>query len=550
LGYQIIYRKGSRNWYQKTIGDYVSGVDEWHERFLDSFHNGLYERKKRRYNEMKVKGIKGLPPLRRGARLVPYPRYHIYHMDVPAEVQDLKRFSWFIPQWHQDRTSNEEKTPSCQKSLLALIPNLLTTPRISPLSRGLIHYLPKFRSPEIVQKECFCNSMNHDSWAITHASLRVKGLVQYIFYLNSFDCIDDVCYSTDSSHPFQGKCLPSDIVKMELFRLLSGINGIEDFFRVWEMSPHALSDELAIIMNHSLPTSHRFTSLLKSIGQQPIQTLFNSLVAEARQLKLIKDQIHIWDGQFHETWLQSMKPRKITLPQFYGGKYNHGGKKVGVGVVESTIMDWNGTCTIPLFTKVFPANLNENTIVQQTVPLYYQGNLHKPKYFLTDKGPSGKETQTIIYDQGIWPIIPVKSNMRSGTIITPTKKHRFFADLLPNMDPSLFELLYNIRTRIEEHYNLNDTVFHLAQLHLAGEELTNIEIILENCLGVLIPLTAFKIGRPDLMWSPCSFRQTGITPSTVFPERFQQLDHLRWVERSSNPFSHYQGRSIHTLREN
>lgn len=549
MGYHIVFRKLSRNWCQKTIGDYVSGADEWHERFLDKFQDAKYERKKQRYYEMKAKGIKNLPVLRRGARLVPYPRYRVYHMDVPAEVQDLKRFSWFIPQWYQNRVNEEVKTPSCQKSLLVIIPNLLIAPKISPSSLGLKHYIPKFRSPDVVERTTFCNSMNNDSWAIIHSSPRVKGLVQHIFYLNSFDCIDKECFASDSPNNFHGKCLPSDVVKMEIFRLLTGICGIDDFFRIWEMSPLALSDELALIMNHGLPSAHRFTSLLKSIGIQPIQTFFNSLVSEARRLKLIKDQIHIWDGQFHETWLQSMKPRKANLSQFYGGKYNHGGKKVGIGVVESTIMDWNGTCTIPLFTKVFPANLNENTILQQTIPLFYQGNPHKSKYFLTDKGPSGKDTQMKIYDQGIWPIIPVKSNIKSGVIITPNKKHRYFADLLPNMDPILFELIYNIRTRIEEHYNLNDTVFHLAQLHLAGEELTNMEILLENCLGVLIPLTAFKLGRPDLMWSPRSFRQTGISPSTVFPERFQQLEQLRWEERSSDPYWHYQGQSIRKLRE-
>ncbi len=138
---------------------------------------------------------------------------------------------------------------------------------------------------------------------------------------------------------------------------------MKNYFRMMEMMPNVM-DHLAINMTHSLPSPHHFHEILKKIGSARVQAFFNEKVNEARQLGLIRDRIHIWDGQFHENWLKDQKPRKPGLEPFYGGVYNHGGKKVGVGVQESTIMDWNGTCTIPIFTEIVPANKNDNIIAR------------------------------------------------------------------------------------------------------------------------------------------------------------------------------------------
>ena len=70
----------------------------------------------------------------------------------------------------------------------------------------------------------------------------------------------------------------------------------------------------------------------------------------------------------------------------------------------------------------------------------------------------------------------------------------------------ILEKLYDNRTRIEEHYGLNDTVYRTGHLHGTGKEVTDIEIYLTNTLGVLTPITAYKIGQPDWMWSPTKFR--------------------------------------------
>ena len=78
------------------------------------------------------------------------------------------------------------------------------------------------------------------------------------------------------------------------------------------MMPNVL-DHLAINITHSLPSPHHFHEILKKIGSAHVQAFFNEKVNEARQLGLIRDRIHIWDGQFHENLVKGSETSETRL---------------------------------------------------------------------------------------------------------------------------------------------------------------------------------------------------------------------------------------------
>lgn len=531
MAYYIHYKQTSRNWGQHTLGDYVPGLNEINKQIVDFFEEARWNLKKVHYAEMKKKGVKNLPVLRRGRIRIRYPSKNHYYMDFPRDVAEVKQFSWFSPAWCKSRSSPHVllKGQTTIDSFLEVVNH-----RISPHHVPKI-YIPHFRMPRYTMKEDFCDQMNPWAWEACHMPSKKVGLCTHVFYLNNFDFFDEPAFIDDVK--WIGKALPSDLIKLELHRLLQGFESINDYFRMYELSP-TMMDPQAINMTHTAPSSHHYTEYLKRIGVDRVEAFFKLLVEEARQYGLIRDIVHLWDGQFHETWIKKNKPRKANLEQFYGGIYNHGGKKVGVGVYQSTIMDWNGYCAIPIHTHIVSANRNENPVLRETVNNAYtsQNPQPVPYFFLADRGPSGKETQDKIWDLGAIPIIPLKKNIKNGVRITKKNKHRFYKKYVDDTDSSVLDRLYNVRTRIEEHYNLNETVYKTAHLHCMGERLTRIEILLLNCLGVLIPLTAFKIGRPDLMWSPTSFRSHSIHPRRVFSEHFREIEQIRWNnEDTVNP---------------
>ncbi|SRR6056297_283453 len=530
LPYYVEYKNKERNWGQHSLGDYCPNLDESHEKYLEALEEAKWQRKKERHRLLKEKGKK-VQPLRRGRKPLLYPRKKVYRMDDPKDVARVQRFKWFSPCWRRSPTSpsTPQSRSPLQKRLIYFFPDLLYAPHYpeSAPEHGLQKplYMPHFREPRYVSKEEFCNEMASWAWGACRFPRKKVGQVSHVFYLNDFfffDCpnfVEEIDWSATSF-------LPSDLIRLELYRRLQGFETFNDYFRMLKIAP-AIMDHVGIKMTHALPSTHRYTGYLKQIGVARVKDFFDSLVHEARGLGLVKDQVHLWDGQFHETWLQKDKKRKEGLPQFFGGTYNHGGSKVGVGVYQSTIVDWNGTCAIPIHCEVIPANKNENPAVRKTIQMAYEKN-PAPDYILADRGPSGEDTQDLCATIGARPVVPLRSNVKNGVRKTSNKGHRIYSKYVEHASDELLEKVYNIRTRVEEHYSLNDDVYEMRRLHGCGKELIEIEILLGNCLAVLVPLTAYKIGRPDLMWSPSSFRDQPIHPERLFPRQFRELNNFRW----------------------
>jgi len=539
MPYRICYKQSDRNWTQFHLDDFCPGLKSWNERFLDQIQESKWQLKKAWYLKQKLKGVKKLLKLRRGRKSTPYPSKEVFMMDDPRDVAEVKRFKWFSPVWTCESkctvNSDEESISKGfsrikQKNSLEkwVFPHFIREIPSLPASHHISSF-PRGGRPQIVEKDAFCSQMSQWAWNAVHTSSKNIGLVSHLFYLNSFDQFDDPQFLDRIGWKARERSLPSDVIKMELHRLQQGFVHYEDYFRILELSPNIL-DHLAINMSHSLPSSHRIHETLKKIGFSAIQSFRRHLVQEARQLGLIRDQVHIWDGQFHATWLKKERARRAGLEPFFGGVYNHGGVKVGIGVQQSTIVDWNGWCAIPIFHEVVPANENDNVLLRQAINHAY---INKeipiiPKFFLADRGPFGFSNQERIWRLGSQPVIPLPSHIKQNIRITATKHHHFYTHFAGNTSDKILEKLYDIRTRIEEHNSLNDSVYRQVRLNCTGEEIIRIQIELTNILAILTPLTAFKLGRPDWMWSPTKFRSYSIHPEKVFPKMYINLEKFRW----------------------
>lgn len=529
MTYWVQYKDPTRNWGQMTLGDFCPGLDEIHEQFLDAFEKGKYLMKKRRYDELKVKGYQDLGILRRGRGKKCYPSKKIFNMDNARDVAEVKRFKWFTYCWHQVRIPESNAPTTRLRPLEFYLPTVFISETRGLKGKAPRITVPQFRQVPIVGKDEYCTAMADWAWAACHRTVHRDGQLCHIFYLNSFDFFDDLDFMSQIKWGNRKAFLPSDLIKIELFRLLRGWDRYNQFAMLFEENAY-IYDNLAIPENHRFPAGHRYTKYLQQIGLNRVQEFFDNLVNEARKLGIIQDRVHIWDGQFHETWLQTQNPRKRSnLPKPFNGVYNHGGKKVGVGIVQSTIMDWNGICAIPIHTEVFPANQNENPIVRTTIEHAYRNRHQKvPQYFLADRGPSGHYTQSSIAGLGTIPIIPLTEKSKKDVRITKNKGHRFYQSFFEFSTDEDLENAYALRTHIEEQYSFYDVQFSLGSLHAESELLLRITLILANCLAILVPLTAYKIGRPDLMWAPTAFQANTVHPELIFPLHYRALCEMRF----------------------
>jgi len=522
MAIHIKYKIKGRSWCQKQLTDWMPELDLDFKKLHEIMVEWRWQVKKEHYYKQKQNNKKNLPPLRRGMIPRAGPTRNTYNMDIPAHVAEIKRFPWFTRNWHQHRQVPPRILPRGQTTLDRWLPaQALTTPGIAkPVN-------PRMKGMRTVQQDEFCSDMTSFAWVALHRSAKEPAALFYLFYLNDFSVLDEDELIKSPEWRTVGRYLPSDIVKYELARLILGYSTFSDYLRTVELFP-SFEDHLAIAMARHVPKGGRLVQALQKIGPHKIRTFFEALVQECRALGLIQDRVWLWDGQFIAGWIKrERKQDSRNKSPVWGGWYNHGGKKVGFGIVQSVIVDWSGSVPLPIEVRVYPANNNDNIVFRDTFSTCMNAGYEPATFMAADKGPSGKKSLELVYKRGLVPVMALGKNRKNDVIVTSKKKYKFNASLTKNVEKKVLERVYKMRTRIEELFSVYEDLFKMARMHACGPDFMEVEVLLMNILVLLVSLTAFKIGRPDLARSPRSFTNFRVSPNIAFPERMQELQKLR-----------------------
>jgi hypothetical protein len=520
----VIYKEKYRSYYQTQLDDWLPWLhDVYHPRHL-AMIEWRWELKRAHYKRLPQFLKKNLPPLRRGRKYRDYPKRSVYKMDVPHHVAEIKQFRWFARLWHQHRQEEKSTLPANQLTLDRWKPTITTS---AIVKRDFI--VPRFRHVRVVDRDEFCTGITDLGWLALRHYRDSPACLFYIFYLNDFSILDDDTLLKDSQWRDIGAYLPSDIVKYELSRLLLGFTTFVDYLRMTELYS-SFEDQIAIAMARHPPKANRLAKALRLIGVTRVRQLHDALKAECRTLGLIKDKVWLWDGQFFEVWMKrERKTDSRNKTELYGGWYNHGGKKRGFGIVQSIIVDWSGFVPIPITIRVYPANTNDNIMFRDTFAACIEENPKAALFLDTDKGPSSYESINQVHSAGMIPVMALGENRTRNVIKTKEKEYKFDAPSTEGLDVHMLEIIYMMRTRIEEMFAAIKVVFKQARLHGTGRDFLEIEVILVNIAIMLVALTAFKIGRPELAWRPTAFNNLRMDPEDVFPDQVRDLKKLRWI---------------------
>jgi hypothetical protein len=519
---RVVYKNKQRSYCQMQLDDYLPfSLDFLHQFHLDMIEF-RYQRKKEWYQQLPAWRKKAMPPLRRGRKARDYPTRKVYDMTVPSQVGEVKQFKWFTRIWHQNRVKPLSPVPANQLTLERWMP--ATANQVDPIRHVVV---PRFRSVPVLGQDDFCEDITNLGWLALRQYRDSPACLFYIFYMNDFSVLDDDALLSSEKWKQIGSYLASDIVKYELARLLLGFVTYTDYLRMAELFP-AFEDQLAIAMARHPPAANRLARGLQLVGIARVRALHETLKNECRELGLIKDKVWLWDGHFYETWMKNQrKEGSRNKSELFGGWYNHGGKKRGFGIAQSVIADWSGYVPLPITVRVFPANENDNIMFRDTFDAALEENPRPALFIDTDKGPSGDKSIELSVKHGVVPVIALSDNRKQGVIKTSVKKYRFDAAATKGIDPAVLERVYMMRTRIEEMVAPINVLFRKSRLHGTGKDFLEIEVLLINIVIMLIGLTAFKIGRPNLAWKPSAFTNMKLHPRAVFPDRFKAIESLR-----------------------
>jgi hypothetical protein len=236
------------------------------------------------------------------------------------------------------------------------------------------------------------------------------------------------------------------------------------------------------------------------------------LKQECRDLNLIGDKLWIWDRRFFECNCSGIKDNetgKLSDPDagHYVKKTGKYSVLTGTGFTDTGFVDhlWG----LPAYWSAVGANKNDNTIFKETVidgVKSIKPHGKKPHFILSDAGPDSHESNKLVLEHGIIPVIAARDNS-VGEIIKTDEGDCFRGEYIPREYHRILGRLYDLRTIIERK-NSNEVVgYNRSEMPNRGIEWAICFVSISNITALLTALAACKVGRYDLIRAPSAFRR-------------------------------------------
>jgi hypothetical protein len=124
---------------------------------------------------------------------------------------------------------------------------------------------------------------------------------------------------------------------------------------------------------------------------------------------------------------------------------------------------------------------------------------------VADAGPDSHPSNQVVIDHGVIPIIAARANSVGMILKTETGIH--FREYIPRKFHRLLGKIYNLRTTVERK-NSNEVVgYNRSKTPTRRIEWAKMFVSIGNIAALLTALTAFKVGRKDLIRAPTAFRR-------------------------------------------
>jgi len=269
----------------------------------------------------------------------------------------------------------------------------------------------------------------------------------------------------------------------------------------------SLRAELGIQSRHKL-TMRSYLRNLKiiSIG---LNEYAERLKQECRELNLIGDKIWIWDRRFFECNCNGIKDNKTGMLSdpdagHYVKKTGKYSVLKGTGYTDTGFVD--RSWSLPVYWDAVGANKNDNTIFKNTVIEGMKSTEKRPSLLLSDAGPDSHDSNKLVLEYGVIPVIAARSNS-VGDIIKTDEGDCFRGEYIPREYHRILGRIYDLRTIIERK-NSNEVVgYNRSEMPTRGLNWARCFVSISNITALLTALTAYKVGRYDLIRAASAFRR-------------------------------------------
>lgn len=411
-----------------------------------------------------------------------------------------KNFLWVSMRYYNKRNNSGESTKS------TLIPLKITYfIKWVPKLKG--KYLYRFRRVETTRFKDYAEGViSKMEWDMFHYLHKFKGYIEHLFYFNDFSFFDDLQERLESEGvSFKGMFI-RDVFAYELFRVNLGT---KDYAGLEKLGGFLHAPPLFGVTHDSyfFPTAADLSYVMNRIPANELFAFFQLLVKECIKLGIIIPRILIWDGQFIRSNCNNNKDKeKGEYNDPDAGYCRHNGTKKGVGYDPGILYAYCFDRWFPIYFKMFPGNRNDTRAYRESLDEFLEVTEENWMISIADSGAYSLKNMEFTQNKGLVPIIRARKNIKNQPVKELKKDFYFNTAFIPKeWSIEFFLKIYSFRPMIEEGNSFNNTYYNGSRMNTRGIEAAIKQRATIYILVLLKALTAYKVGRPDLIMTPSSF---------------------------------------------
>ncbi|TFG11464.1 MAG: IS4/IS5 family transposase [Promethearchaeota archaeon] len=258
------------------------------------------------------------------------------------------------------------------------------------------------------------------------------------------------------------------------------------------------------------PNAADLSYILTKIPGEALFEFFQLLVKECVDCGIIVPGILIWDGQFIRSNCNNNKEKgKIKYNDPDAGYCRHNGIRKGVGYDPGILYAHCFNRWVPIYFKMFTGSRADIRAFRETMNEFFQTTTYEWEIVIADSGPYSLQNMKNMQHHGLVPIIRVRKHLKTHPIRELKKDFYFNTDFIPvGWSDELFLKIYSFRPMIEQGNSYNNTYYNAYRMNTRGIEAAIRNRSLIYILELLKALTAYKLGRPDLIMKPTAFENS------------------------------------------
>jgi len=430
-----------------------------------------------------------------------YKRVETYKMWEQKDYNFVrKNFLWVSVRRYNKHDKSEELT----KPALIQLKITYFIKWVPKLKGKYLYRFPRVKIPRF--KNYAEGIISEKEWNMFHYLPKFKGCIEHLFYFNDFSFFDDLQERLEAEGVSFKKMFIRDVFAYELLRVNFGLKdyaGLEKFGQFLTAPP--LFD-----ITHDpsfFPTAADLSYVMERIPAEESFKFFRLLVKECINLGIIVPRILIWDGQFIRSNCNNNKDKdKDAYNDPDAGYCRHNGTKKGVGYDPGILYAFCFDRWFPVYFKMFPGNRNDTLAYRETLFEYLKVSEEDWQLSISDAGAYCLKNMVSTRYKGLVPVIRARKNIKSQPVKELKKGFYFNTRFIPKeWSEEFFLKIYSFRPMIEEGNSFNNTYYNGSRMNTRGIDAATRQRATIYILVLLKAITAYKVGRPDLIMTPTAF---------------------------------------------